>query len=86
MPPPPVTATDRTFGRAEAPVTLILDAAMTGPHCAQWIRSVLPEVKARLEEFGLQVIPGDGASLARYLQQETQIWHTLIKERKLSAE
>ncbi|WP_082679728.1 Bug family tripartite tricarboxylate transporter substrate binding protein [Paucibacter sp. KCTC 42545] len=46
----------------------------------------LPEVKARLEEFGLQVIPGDGPSLARYLQQETQIWHTLIKERKLSAE
>ncbi|WP_231512329.1 tripartite tricarboxylate transporter substrate binding protein [Paucibacter sp. KBW04] len=46
----------------------------------------LPEVKARLEEFGLQVDPSDGPALGRFVQQETQSWHALIKERKLSAE
>ncbi|MDN3920873.1 Bug family tripartite tricarboxylate transporter substrate binding protein [Roseateles violae] len=45
-----------------------------------------PEVKARLEEFGLEVAPGDGPALARFIQQETQTWHALIRERKLSAE
>lgn len=46
----------------------------------------LPEVKAKLEDFGLEVAPGDAAALARFVQQETQTWHALIKERKLSAE
>ncbi len=45
-----------------------------------------PEVKARLEDFGLEVAPGDAASLARFVQQETLAWHALIKERKLSAD
>lgn len=45
-----------------------------------------PEVKARLEDFGLEVSPSDAASLARFVQQETVAWHALIKERKLSAE
>lgn len=45
-----------------------------------------PEVKARLEDFGLEVAPGDAASLARFVQQETVAWHALIKERKLSAD
>lgn len=45
-----------------------------------------PEVKARLEDFGLEVAPSDAASLARFVQQETVAWHALIKERKLSAE
>jgi len=45
-----------------------------------------PEIKARLEDFGLEVAPGDAASLARFVQQETAAWHALIKERKLSAE
>jgi len=45
-----------------------------------------PEVKARLEDFGLEVAPGDGPALARFVEQETKFWHALIRERKLSAE
>lgn len=46
----------------------------------------VPEVKAKLEDFGLEVLPGDGPSLASFIQKETAFWHALIKERKLSAE
>ncbi|MDT9001316.1 tripartite tricarboxylate transporter substrate binding protein [Paucibacter sp. APW11] len=46
----------------------------------------VPELRARLEDFGLEVAPGDAASLGRFLQAETAQWHALIKERKLSAE
>ncbi|MEJ6005692.1 tripartite tricarboxylate transporter substrate binding protein [Paucibacter sp. AS339] len=46
----------------------------------------IPEVKARLEDFGLELAPSDGANLSRFIQQETQAWHALIKERRLSAE
>ena len=45
-----------------------------------------PDVKARLEEFGLEVAPSDGPTLARFIQQETLTWHALIKARHLSAE
>ena len=45
-----------------------------------------PEVRARLEDFGLEVTPTDGAALATFIQRETKFWHALIKERKLSAE
>jgi tripartite-type tricarboxylate transporter receptor subunit TctC len=45
-----------------------------------------PEVKAKLEDFGLEVTPSDGPALAAFIQQETSFWHALIKERKLSAE
>jgi tripartite-type tricarboxylate transporter receptor subunit TctC len=45
-----------------------------------------PEVKAKLEDFGLEVTPTDGPALAAFLQKETSFWHALIKERKLSAE
>lgn len=45
-----------------------------------------PEVKARLEEFGLDVAPTDGPALASFVAQETKFWHALIKERKLSAD
>lgn len=46
----------------------------------------VPEVKARLEDFGLEVLPSDGPALAGFIQKETTFWHALIKERKLSAE
>jgi tripartite-type tricarboxylate transporter receptor subunit TctC len=46
----------------------------------------LPEVRTRLEDFGLEVLPTDGPTLAAFIQAETKFWHTLIKERKLSAE
>ena len=45
-----------------------------------------PEVKAKLEDFGLEVTPTDGPALAAFIQKETTFWHALIKERKLSAE
>lgn len=45
-----------------------------------------PEVKSRLEEFGLEVLPGDGPALAQFLQKETMFWHALIKARGLVAE
>ncbi|MCR5883557.1 tripartite tricarboxylate transporter substrate binding protein [Rhizobacter sp. J219] len=45
-----------------------------------------PEVKAKLEDFGLEVTPSDGPALAAFLQKETAFWHALIKERGLSAE
>ncbi len=45
-----------------------------------------PEVKAKLEDFGLEVTPTDGPALAAFLQKETSFWHALIKERKLSAD
>lgn len=45
-----------------------------------------PEVKAKLEDFGLEVTPSDGPALASFLQKETAFWHALIKERNLSAE
>ena len=43
-----------------------------------------PEVKARLEAFGLEVAPTDGPQLAAFIQKETAFWHALIKERHLT--
>jgi tripartite-type tricarboxylate transporter receptor subunit TctC len=43
-----------------------------------------PDVKARLESFGLEVAPGDGPQLAAFIQKETAFWHALIKERHLT--
>ncbi|MEP6964807.1 MAG: tripartite tricarboxylate transporter substrate binding protein [Polaromonas sp.] len=45
---------------------------------------LVPEVKAQLEEFGLQVTPSDGPHLASFIQRETSFWHKLIRDRKLS--
>lgn len=45
-----------------------------------------PDVRARLEDFGLEVAPTDGPALARFIEQETKSWHALIRERKLAAE
>ncbi len=45
-----------------------------------------PELKAKLEDFGLEVLPGDGPALAAFIQKETAFWHALIRERRLSAE
>ena len=46
----------------------------------------LPEVKARLEDLGLEVAPSNGPALAEFLQRETAFWHALIRGRKLSAQ
>ena len=45
-----------------------------------------PDVKARLEDFGLEVVPSDGPALGAFVKKETTFWHALIKDRKLSAE
>ena len=45
-----------------------------------------PEVKARLEDFGLEVAPSDGPALTAFVQRETVFWHKLIRDRGLSAE
>jgi len=47
---------------------------------------VVPEVKAKLEDFGLQVAPSDGPHLAAFIEKETVFWHRLIREKKLQAE
>ncbi len=46
----------------------------------------VPEVRARLEDFGLEVVPTDGPALAAFISTETKFWHALIRDRKLSAE
>ncbi len=45
-----------------------------------------PEVKSRLEDFGLEVLPSDGPALAAFLERERRFWHALIRQRGLSAE
>jgi tripartite-type tricarboxylate transporter receptor subunit TctC len=45
-----------------------------------------PEVKARLTDFGVEPAPSDGPTLAKFIETETKLWHSLIKERRLSAE
>jgi tripartite-type tricarboxylate transporter receptor subunit TctC len=44
------------------------------------------EVRAKLEDFGLEVAPSDGPTLARFIETETRAWHKLIRERNLSAD
>ena len=50
--PPPVTATDRILGRADAPVTVVEYASFVCPHCATWHLTVLPGFKARFIDTG----------------------------------
>ncbi len=52
------------------------------------MRKVLaqPALRAKLEDFGLEVAPSDAAALARFVQSETQLWHQLIRERGISAD
>jgi tripartite-type tricarboxylate transporter receptor subunit TctC len=43
-----------------------------------------PDVKKRLEDFGLEVAPTDGPQLAAFIARETVFWHKLIKDRHLA--
>lgn len=45
-----------------------------------------PELKARLQEFGVEPAPSDPETLAKFVDSENKIWHKLIIDRKLSAE
>ncbi len=72
----PVTAADRSIGRADAPVTVVEYASFACPHCADWHEFVYPGFKARFIDTGqvrfvfrnLPTDPGEislpGASLA----------------------
>ena len=62
-------------------------ADITARLSAEMQKAILvPEVKASLEAFGLQVTPSDGPQLARFITRETTFWHALIRERQLSLE
>lgn len=73
----PVTAADRSIGRAEAPVTVIEYASFACHHCADWHQFVYPGFKARFIDTGkvrfvFRNLPTDpqeialpGAALAR---------------------
>ena len=73
----PVTAADRSIGRADAPVTVVEYASFACHHCADWHRFVYPGFKARFIDTGrvrfvfrnLPTLPEEmslpGAALAR---------------------
>lgn len=73
----PVTAADRSIGRADAPVTVVEYASFACSHCADWHRFVYPGFKARFIDTGqvrfvfrnLPTLPQEmslpGAALAR---------------------
>jgi protein-disulfide isomerase len=73
----PVTAADRSIGRADAPVTVIEYASFACHHCADWHQLVYPGFKARFIDTGkvrfvFRNLPTDpqeialpGAALAR---------------------
>lgn len=43
---------DRVLGRADAPVTIIEYASLTCPHCAEFHRTVMPELKKQYVDTG----------------------------------
>jgi tripartite-type tricarboxylate transporter receptor subunit TctC len=52
---------------------------------AEMRRAILvPDVRKRLEDFGLEVAPSDGPRLAAFIDQQTTFWTRLIQERHLS--
>jgi len=51
-PLPPVTATDRVLGRADATVTVVEYASFTCGHCADWHNQILPGFKTRYIDSG----------------------------------
>jgi protein-disulfide isomerase len=73
----PVTAADRSIGRADAPVTVVEYASFACHHCADWHEFVYPGFKARFIDTGqvrfvFRNLPTDpqeislpGAALAR---------------------
>jgi tripartite-type tricarboxylate transporter receptor subunit TctC len=45
-----------------------------------------PEVTRKLQEFGLEPIPGNVEQMTAYIKSETARWHALIKQRRLTLE
>ena len=66
----PVTAADRSIGRADAPVTVIEYASFACHHCADWHQLVYPGFKARFIDTGkvrfvFRNLPTDPQEIAR---------------------
>lgn len=49
---PPVSAQDRFLGKPDAPVTIIEYGSLTCPHCAEFERVTLPEIKKNWIDTG----------------------------------
>jgi protein-disulfide isomerase len=49
---PPLSASDTTLGKADAPVIVIEYASMTCPHCANWESTVFPQVRKEWIDTG----------------------------------
>ncbi|MDQ3188053.1 MAG: tripartite tricarboxylate transporter substrate binding protein, partial [Pseudomonadota bacterium] len=45
-----------------------------------------PEVSRKLQDFGLEPIPGNSEQMSAYTKSETARWHALIKQRGLTLE
>jgi protein-disulfide isomerase len=43
---------DRVLGKADAPITIVEYASLTCPHCADFNKDIMPELKARYVETG----------------------------------
>jgi protein-disulfide isomerase len=63
---------DIVMGKADAPNTVVEYASMTCPHCAQFHKSVLPELKTKYIDNGqvkliLREFPLDGLAVAAFM-------------------
>src|SRR5271170_2235265 len=45
-------AVDHVLGKADAPITIIEYASLTCPHCAEFNKEIIPELKAKYVETG----------------------------------
>jgi protein-disulfide isomerase len=51
-PPPPVSDQDHVLGKPDAPVTIIEYGSLTCPHCAEFQRVTLPDIKKNWIDTG----------------------------------
>jgi protein-disulfide isomerase len=63
---------DLSLGNADAPITIVEYASMTCPHCAQFHKSVLPELQTKYFDKGearliLREFPLDGLAMAAFM-------------------
>ena len=68
---------------------MVVPAATPRDMCAKLTAELMraistPEVTRKLQEFGLEPIPGNAEQMAAYIKSETARWHALIKQRNLT--